>query len=899
MNQRFLSVCGVLCLTLICGWTVRVRAEDAPAAKDAPATPAASPATTATPPATSTTPATPPKYPPFAEVVKDMEKVEGVITTYHKGTRLLAELGGSQMNRDFIVLISIAKGIGKGLLLGGMTWGFGDDWLWQFRKVDERIHIVRRNVRFTAAASDPQQKAINLAFTDSVLFSLPIATMSPNGAYLVDLGPVFMGDLPQISVVLPGFVFSENKSTWASIKGFKDNVELEVAATYASSGLLDIDSVADSRGATINVHYSISLLPQTGYHPRLADDRVGYFLTAVKDWSHKGEDDRFVRYINRWDLQKADSSAELSPPKKQIEFWLEKTIPFVYRKPIREGITEWNKAFEKAGFANAIEVRQQPDNADWDPEDVRYNTFRWITASAGFAMGPSRVNPSTGQILDADIIFDADFLQAWKQEYENFTEEGIAAMTGGPLDLKSYQDHLKKEGPGNGAECELHHGLARELAFGSAVLSTRTTNPADREKLIMQGLKEVTMHEIGHTLGLRHNFKASTFLSIDEMNDLQKTKDTGLAASVMDYTPANLMPKGMNQGEYFSTTIGPYDVWAIEYGYKPLSGGTEGEAAELKKIAARSGEPALAYATDEDTRGIDPDPLSNRFDMSKDPIAYAKLRAQLINEQWPKVIDETAKNGEGYEKVRQAFGILLSKHGQAMYFVSRFVGGLYINRAHKGDSNGQAPFVVVDPAKQREALGLLEEQVFSDKPFQFPPQLYNYLAATRWSHWGMEVPLRTDYPVHDVISMWQSRILMQLLSPLTLDRLHDSELHVAADQDALTTAELLERLTKTIFSEVDKMPQGEFTNRKPAISSLRRNLQRAYLKRLSTVAMGNSGAPQDCQTVAFSELTGLEGRINDVLKGNPKLDTYSRAHLEETASRIHKVLDARLNLVTP
>ena len=415
----------------------------------------------------------------------------------------------------------------------------------------------------------------------------------------------------------------------------------------------------------------------------------------------------------------------------------------------------------------------------------------------------------------------------------------------------------------------------------------------------MQGLKEVTMHELGHTLGLRHNFKASTMLSIEEMNDPQKTKDTGLAGSVMDYAPANLMPKGMTQGDYFSTTIGPYDMWAIEYGYKPFSGGTDGEQAELKKIAARCAEPALAYSTDEDTRGIDPDPLSNRFDMSKDPIAYAKIRAQLISEQWPKVIDETAKTGEGYQKVRQAFGVLLSNHGRAMHFASRYVGGIYINRAHKGDANGQAPFVVVDPGKQREALNLLEEQVFSDKPFQFPPQLYNYLAATRWDHWGTDFPLRSDYPVHEVISMWQSRILQQLLSPLTLDRLHDSELQLPSDQDALTTAELLHRLTQAIFAEVDKTPEGDYTNRKPAISSLRRNLQRTYLKRLSQLAMNSSGAPQDCQTIAYAELTALEGRINNLLKNNSKLDAYSRAHLEETASRIHKVVDARLTLNTP
>src|SRR5690606_19848041 len=238
-----------------------------------------------------------------------------------------------------------------------------------------------------------EAKAVELAYTDSVLFALPIVAKAPGGGMVIDLDSIFMGDLPQIGQVLRGFSFTSSRSTWSMVKALRDNVELEVAATYASSGAMSRDTVPDTRGVTVNVHYSISALPNTGYQPRLADDRVGYFLTVIKDYSKQGDEDRFVRYINRWDLQKADPSAELSPPKQPIIFWLEKTVPFKYRKTIREGILEWNKAFEKAGFANAIEVRQQPDNADWDPEDINYNTFRWITSSAGFAMGPSRVNP--------------------------------------------------------------------------------------------------------------------------------------------------------------------------------------------------------------------------------------------------------------------------------------------------------------------------------------------------------------------------------------------------------------------------------------------------------------------------------------------------------------------------
>lgn len=847
-----------------------------------------------------------PKFPPFSDVVEEPKTTDGLLKLHESKSKLFAELSPSQFDQDFIVVISIARGIAQGSLLGGMSWGFGDDWVWQFRRVDDKVHVVRRNVRFTADSGSPSEEAVKHAYTDSILFSLPIAAMNGSNV-VVDLTPVFFSDLPQIGSVMPGFHFAADKSTWSQVSGFSNNVEIEVAATYASSGMADLDTVPDSRGATINVHYSISKLPKTSYKPRLADDRVGYFLTVTKDFSKEGDLDRFVRYINRWDLEKADASAELSPPKKPIIFYLEKTIPYAYRKPIREGIEEWNKAFEKAGFLNAIEVRQQSESDTWEPEDINYNTFRWITSSAGFAMGPSRVNPMTGQILDADIIFDADFIEHWKMEQETFSPESIAAMTGGPLNLQDYRkemaaipSHLRSWA---NCRCDRHHALADELSLGSAVLSVHSAaegnSEADTDKLIMQGLKEVTMHEVGHTLGLRHNFKASTFYTLDELNDPDKTSKTGLLASVMDYAPANIRPQGSPQGDFYSTTIGPYDEWAIEYGYKPLSGGTNGEVEELKKIASRCGEPGLTFSTDEDTRGIDSDPLSNRFDLGKDPIEYAKLRAELISSLWPDLVDRLVEDGDGYQKARRAFGVLLGNHGRAMFFASRFVGGVYVHRDHKGDENAKAPFEVVTAEKQREALEMLEEQVFSDKPFSFPPDLYNHLAATRWNHWGLPDQERLDYPVHEVILMWQDRIIDQLLSPLTLSRLHDSELKVAEDVDAFTTAELLERLTNVVFAEVDSMEAGEYDNKNAAISSLRRNLQRRYLEHLATLALGNNSAPEDCQTVASLQLELLADKIDEVVESDIELDTYTMAHLIDTSRRIGQVLDARIQLARP
>jgi hypothetical protein len=396
---------------------------------------------------------------------------------------------------------------------------------------------------------------------------------------------------------------------------------------------------------------------------------------------------------------------------------------------------------------------------------------------------------------------------------------------------------------------------------------------------------------------LRHNFKGSTYRNLKDINDVAKTREGGMVASIMDYNPTNIVPQGTPQGDFYPTTIGPYDYWAIEYGYKQFAGNEE---EELKKVASRSGEPALKYATDEDTLGIvDSDPDSNRFDLGDDALEYAKQRAELMKQLIPTLVERSVKDGESYARARRAFNVVLGEYGQAMQFAARYVGGLYTSRSHKGDKDGKPPFTVVDVKKQRDALSLLEQQVLSDKPFAFPPQLYNQLASSNWLHWGTDMPLRKDVAVHDLILEWQESILSQIMSSMTLERIHDAELKIPADQDALTTAELIDRVTNAVFAEVKATGDGNYTDRKPAISSLRRNLQRSYLQTLSNLAMGRVHAPQDCQTIAYARLAVLREDIEKLMASKVKLDSYTSAHLRESSKRIEKVLEAKLSLSSP
>ena len=922
------------------------------------------------------------KFRDYDDVVKGSTKIDGLFRLHRKDEHLYAEITPHQFDEPFLVPITIARG----LALAGWPVGDADTWVLSFHRAGDKVQVVRKNIYYKAPSGTPLEKAVKQNYTDSVLMALPIVSIHHvgNQSVLIDFADIFLTDFAGL-----GFgSLDRNRTTWHKVKGFPNNVEIEVEATFAGGfgggfhGMGGGDGTVDERGRTIVLHYSLAKMPEPGYHSRHADDRVGFFLNTIKDFGSHDPDSNAVRMVNRWRLEKADHKAKLSPPKRQIVWYVEDTVPHEYRPFVEEGIREWNKAFEKIGFRDAIAVRwQEPGRDDFDPEDLNYCTFRWITTSETYAMSCLRSNPVTGEMIDGDVIFDASWIRAWKQEYAFLTGGPVPsgpgasalATAGEPLAVgrilspimaakegfglpsplprtraglldesrragtappelvpagwSEFERHLRRRpgAAGRFASCQMNVGMRPELGLAALALASKDDKEKDKDKkdkdkddeagklpdgLIGQLIKETVMHEVGHSLGLRHNFKASSMLTADQLNDPAITRVKGLSGSVMDYNPINIAPRGQKQGDYVTSTLGPYDYWAIEYAYKPFDGD---EDDDLKKIAARSPEADLVFATDEDMY-LNDDPMVNTYDLGSDTLRFARDRIALASELLKDLDGKVVRDGESYARVRQAFAILFNQWGNAAYLVASHVGGQSVARDHKG-KGARDPVVPVAAAKQREALAFLVEQILSDKSFKFSPALLRRLSTDQWHDWGSGGlrlgPGGVEYPVNEEILGIQRIALRHCLGAEVLARLQNQELQVDAGADALRPADVFRSLTEGIWSELTHAAPAPADGKAAfALSTVRRNLQREHLRRLGGIALGNrpnpysdifgyilflgDGAyPSDARSLARMHLKEVNTRVGKILEpNNLKIDDTTRAHLEECQFKIGKILNA-------
>ena len=398
-------------------------------------------------------------------------------------------------------------------------------------------------------------------------------------------------------------------------------------------------------------------------------------------------------------------------------------------------------------------------------------------------------------------------------------------------------------------------------------------------------LSDLVCHEVGHTLGLRHNFKASSIYSLAQINS-EDVKGKPFTGSVMDYTPINInMETGKLQGDFCMTDVGPYDLWAIEYGY------TFGDPKEVLKRVA---EPELVYGTDEDTIG--PDPLIRRYDFTGNPLDFANSRLQLINYHRGRLVDSFVKDGQSWSRTRRGYMITLNEQTRMLSMMSSWLGSANTSRDRKGDPNGRLPIEVIPADTQRAALKFIIENSFKDEAFGLSPDLLVRMTVDKWADQGGMSDLGEDptWAVHDRISGVQASALTMILNPTVLKRIYDNEFRVPADKDALTLPEVMDAVTSAIFTEVKGgIAKGSYTPRQPLVSSLRRNLQREYVDRLIDLTMPgqlSGAASKPVSTLAQAELKSVRDWVRQDANG---IDAYTKAHFDDIATRIDRALDAQ------
>ena len=535
------------------------------------------------------------KEPTISEFIEkgEFEIIEGMLDIYYETEEdtYYTIVDEENLSKEFIYFYYIISGAQAGGASGG---DMGDSSVLEFRKFKDDIALYKKNTIFSYDESNNISKSTLTNILESFVGRFEVK-IEEDGKYLINIDKLFLGEM--LVGLTPPKEYAEyyslilgridDKKTYISrVKNYPKNTSIEVTYGFFNpSPKGSVDAVPDARYSSIVARHMFVEMPDSNYEPRVADQRIGYFSTKITDLStydyFKGKD-----LINRWRLIKKDPSAEMSEPINPIVFWVENSTPEEIKPFVVEAIELWNIAFEKAGFKNAVVAKIQPDDAEWDAGDVQYNVIRWAsTPSPRYSgYGPSVANPRTGEMIAADIV----------QEFNSI----------------SYGYRLRK------------------------IWGYDEDNDPLRQWII-----SLTLHEIGHTLGLRHNFKASWLYDASEIHNTSVTGKNHIG-SVMDYDPINIAPEGVEQGNFFPTVPGPYDIWAIAFGYSQ-----EMNEEERENLLSQSTKPEFIFGTDDDAMGSpggNTDPRNKRYDMSSDPITYSVQRLKIIDDkinELPEIFD--------------------------------------------------------------------------------------------------------------------------------------------------------------------------------------------------------------------------------------------------------------------
>ena len=919
-------------LVVLAGCTTLPASQPAPAAPPAMPVaavlprPAAAPAAMKpTPPATTATPTvpTPPPGtpPPFATVIKDARKTEGPLTVWQKDDKLWIELAPAQLGQPFLLSPKFKTGLGEGNLLGGLqafpVSGAGGAQVVEFVRVHNTVRLQARNLDVVVKPGTPQARAVATAYSASLMGATPVASQPhpDSKAILIEANGLFLSDLAGTSMHLQrtfrqGYSLDRSNSSITTVRATPGLLVVETQNHYYTGGISTggpamlpgavASSVPrwlpDTRSLFIGHHYSLVPLPAQPMATRRADARIGHFASTVLDFNDDSAHTPRKRMLHRWRLDKKDPAAELSEPVKPITFWIDRNVPLAYRDTVRSAILEWNKAFERIGFRDAIVVQQQPDDAAFDTLDFGIASVRWMVNADNWfsAIGQSQVDPRTGEILDADVAFESMSLRAQRYARSQVLAAARAReATPAVLPFAAPPNLPWDTASGATDEAAAHafcrHGdvAAEQFSYAMDVMEARgelDPDDARAQQFVLDYVKDTVMHEIGHALGLRHNFRASRAYSEAQLSDPEFTRANGTTGSVMEYNAVNLPRPGETGGVPFQLTLGPYDYWAIEYAYKPLPPGTSAvaEEAELQRIAARSSEPLLGFGTDEDAAaGVDPETL--QLDLGADPLAFAAKRLDIARDLFRRQEVRVLPPERDYAVLRRSLGFALGDAARAVGVLARQLGGLRTLRDHPG--SGRDPLAPVPAAVQRQSYELISRGVLSAQALAVTPQLQRRLAPDFLERGESGAAL--DFQLPQQLAGLQRGVLGYLLSDFLAARFLDGQAKLDAGAQAFPLSELYARLAKDVWSELDAAAP---------ITAPRRELQRDYVNRVASALLRPSPAARaDARAPLRSQAERLLARIERALQvRKSRLDSDSRGHLRDSADTLRQALSAKL-----
>ena len=840
---------------------------------------------------------------PFAEVTKDAKSTAGYFPVWTKDEKTWLEIPADRLDQPFFFGGSLASGLGERGFWPGLTGAAPR--MAVLRRVGSNIQLVARNLQNRAPAGTPLSRAVEESYSDSLIAVAPLAAAPhpERKSLLVDAFVLLGGDIPgtltqlEATYRLP-YAQDRANSSIERVRTDADSTSVTVRSHFALARLPAPPVFApgapppnpaalpnpprvvpDARSLFLSYTYNLAPLPAEPMKTRVADQRVGFFTTPYNDLSDDNSGDRRTHLVRRWRLEKKDPAAAVSEPKTPIRVVMDRNIPERWRTAVGEGILEWNKAFERAGFKSAIAVEQQAADADWTSlEGSRVLAVRWfaLEGPGATAVGPSQSDPRTGEMLRGAAIIPEN----WARLERSRVREVLPAFPTQPA--------FAAFGAGAESQCNYAENALDEITFGAELLNLRgelDPKSPQGERYIAQALKDVTMHEVGHALGLRHNFRASVGINRAQLRDPKFTAEQGISNSVMDYNGLNLPLAGETTADYQMLSLGAYDYWAIEYGYKEIPAATERQ--ELTRIAARGEtDPRLAYASDEDVGGIDP--LVNQRDLGDDPLAHAQRQIKLAHELWKREQARRLPADDDLTQSRRNLQRGLAFVASAVPVAAKHVGGVVTTRALAGS---QQPLLKpVDVVKQREALELVLGEVFNSASFRFDPTFMSRLGVDQFDRNSAS----TDFSLAEAVLGIQRNALDAMMADGLAVRLADAETKVADPKALLSYAEVQSRLSAAAWSELSAKGGKAGKTGTGEIDSLRRNLQREHLRRLAGgILRPTSAVAADVRAVHRQTALTLQSRLKAALSVGGWSPTAG-AHLADSLALLSEALKAPL-----